>query len=400
MSETLKKITGTMVAFGDVVELSKERSQDPEADGFERYIGLEHLEPSNLKVSRWGEIADGVTFTSVFRPGQVLFGKRRAYQRKVAVADFSGVCSGDIYVLEPKGDQLLPDLLPFICQSEPFFDYVISMSQGGLSPRVNWKALAKYEFTLPPLEEQLRIAEVLQACEGAANGIQQLIDATHSSYLATLNDFFSCALGPEPADGSSCSSSGAHWEWRRVDEMFSLQLGKMSSKKARASGEHAEYIKNNNVLWGGFSLDDLPSMSFDEREREKFSLEPGDLLVCEGGEIGRAAIWPGSHHDIYFQKALHRLRPIRPDANTRFFMHYLRACSLNGILNRIATGGTILHLPRERLAELRLPFPDTSEQRRCLEILQSLQDSLQESTRRFDQLKSFKGALLIEGLMP
>ena len=162
MPDTIKRTTGTKVAFGDVVQLSKERSKDPEADGFERYIGLEHLEPSDLKVRSWGDLADGVTFTNVFRPGQVLFGKRRAYQRKVAVADFSGVCSGDIYVLEPKGEQLLPELLPFICQSESFYDYVISMSQGGLSPRVNWEALAKYEFALPPLEEQRRIAEVLQ----------------------------------------------------------------------------------------------------------------------------------------------------------------------------------------------------------------------------------------------
>ena len=193
MPDTIKRTTGTKVAFGDVVQLSKERSKDPEADGFERYIGLEHLEPSDLKVRSWGDIADGVTFTNVFRPGQVLFGKRRAYQRKVAVADFSGVCSGDIYVLEPKGGQLLPQLLPFICQSETFYDYVISMSQGGLSPRVNWKALAKYEFALPPLEEQRRIGEVLQAQEQLLRSIKSSLvelENTRRSYIdETINNF-------------------------------------------------------------------------------------------------------------------------------------------------------------------------------------------------------------------
>src|SRR5688572_29133999 len=103
----------TKVAFGDVVELSRERTNDPEGDGFNRYVGLDHLEPGDLKIRRWGNIADGTTFTKVFRPGQVLFGKRRAYQRKVALADFSGVCSGDIYVFEPKNSKLLPELLPF-----------------------------------------------------------------------------------------------------------------------------------------------------------------------------------------------------------------------------------------------------------------------------------------------
>ncbi|MDM7286008.1 restriction endonuclease subunit S, partial [Klebsiella pneumoniae] len=107
------------VKFGDVVRLPKTKSKDPLADGFERYVGLEHLEPGDLRIRSYGNVADGVTFTSVFQPGQVLFGKRRAYQRKVAVADFSGVCSGDIYVLETKDPQvLLPELLPFICQTE------------------------------------------------------------------------------------------------------------------------------------------------------------------------------------------------------------------------------------------------------------------------------------------
>ena len=180
MLDTLKNNVGTTVAFGDVIQLSKASSKDPVADGFERYVGLEHLEPSDLKVRSWGNIADGITFTKVFKPGQVLFGKRRAYQRKVAVAGFSGVCSGDIYVLEPKGDELLPELLPFICQSESFYDYVISMSQGGLSPRVNWKALAKYEFALPPLEEQRRIAEVLQAAQNLKERMRFAQDALYN----------------------------------------------------------------------------------------------------------------------------------------------------------------------------------------------------------------------------
>lgn len=132
---------GRKVKFGDLVRLSKARSQDPLADGFERYVGLEHLEPGDLRIRRWGNVADGVTFTSVFQPGQVLFGKRRAYQRKVAVADFAGVCSGDIYVLETKDPQILmSELLPFICQTDAFFDYAVGTSAGSARRR---KSLAR-----------------------------------------------------------------------------------------------------------------------------------------------------------------------------------------------------------------------------------------------------------------
>lgn len=179
------------VKFGDVVRLSKARSQDPLADGIERYVGLEHLEPGDLRIRNWGNVADGVTFTSVFQPGQVLFGKRRAYQRKVAVADFSGVCSGDIYVLETKDAQvLLPELLPFICQTDAFFEHAVGTSAGSLSPRTNWTSLANFEFALPPIEEQLRIVRLLREIESNSDELisfvercSSLIDATFQHYV-------------------------------------------------------------------------------------------------------------------------------------------------------------------------------------------------------------------------
>ena len=166
----------TRVAFGDVVRLSKERAKDPEAEGYERVVGLEHIDPGDLRIRRWADIADGTTFTSVFKPGQVLFGKRRAYQRKVAVADFAGVCSGDIYVLKPSNNALMPELLSFICQTDAFFDHAVGTSAGSLSPRTNWKSLANFEFLLPPIQEQARLVEVLK---GSADNINALFDLTN-----------------------------------------------------------------------------------------------------------------------------------------------------------------------------------------------------------------------------
>lgn len=148
----------TRVRFGDVVRLSGERCTDPLGAGIERYVGLEHLEPGDLRIRSWGNVADGVTFTNRFRPGQVLFGKRRAYQRKVAVADFDGICSSDIYVFGPTDDRLLPELLPFICQTDGFFEHALKTSAGSLSPRTNWTSLSDYEFDLPPVEEQRHVS--------------------------------------------------------------------------------------------------------------------------------------------------------------------------------------------------------------------------------------------------
>lgn len=153
------------VRFGDVVENCNETCEPADA-GLERFVAMEHLEPGSLHVRSWGKVADGTTFTRRCRPGQVLFGKRRAYQRKVAVAEFEAVVSGDIYVLAPKDTQrLLPELLPFLCLSERFFQHAVGTSAGSLSPRTNWSSLASFEFDLPPLDQQRRIAEILWAVD-------------------------------------------------------------------------------------------------------------------------------------------------------------------------------------------------------------------------------------------
>ena len=175
MPEVALKPGWARVAFGDVVKLSGERSSEPEQDGFERYVGLDHLDPGDLKIRRWGDVAGGTTFTSVFRPGHVLFGKRRAYQHKVAIADFSGVCSGDIYVFEPKSSQLLSELLPYICQTARFFEHAIGTSAGSLSPRTNWNSLASYEFALPPLEEQRRFSAAFHAVDATLESLNNVV---------------------------------------------------------------------------------------------------------------------------------------------------------------------------------------------------------------------------------
>ncbi len=155
------------VRFGDVAENANETC-DPTDAGITRFIAMEHLEPGSLHVRTWGDVAEGTTFTRRCRPGQVLFGKRRAYQRKVAVANFEAVVSGDIYVLTPKDPgRLLPGLLPFLCLSERFFQHAVGTSAGSLSPRTNWSSLASFEFNLPPLDQQRRLAEILWAVDMA-----------------------------------------------------------------------------------------------------------------------------------------------------------------------------------------------------------------------------------------
>lgn len=180
-----------MVKFGDVVTNANLVERNPEENGVTRIVGLEHIDPENLHIHRWNNISEGTSFTRKFVPGQTLFGKRRAYQRKVAYAKFTGICSGDILTFEPKDRNiLLPELLPFICQSDAFFSHALDTSAGSLSPRTSWTALKNFSFPLPPLEEQKRLAELLWAADEAVEKWNIVYADMESLLQTTRNNIF------------------------------------------------------------------------------------------------------------------------------------------------------------------------------------------------------------------
>ena len=140
----------------------------PSNTDLDRYVGLEHLDPESLRLWRWGNPSEVIGQKLRFWKGDIIYGKRRAYQRKLAVADFDGICSAHAFVLRAKPDVCLPEFFPFFLQSELFHQRAMEISVGSLSPTINWSALAKQEFTLPPVDEQRRIADLLWAADDAA----------------------------------------------------------------------------------------------------------------------------------------------------------------------------------------------------------------------------------------
>lgn len=150
------------VSLGDVANERKENCKTNEYN--DHIVGLEHLIPQEVTLTQWAENIEN-TFTKVFHKGDVLFGRRRAYLKKAAVAPFDGICSGDITVIEAKSNKIVPELLPFIIQNDNLFDYAVEKSAGSLSPRVKWSHLQNYEFELPDLNKQHELAELLWAAE-------------------------------------------------------------------------------------------------------------------------------------------------------------------------------------------------------------------------------------------
>ncbi|MBD2549198.1 restriction endonuclease subunit S [Microcystis elabens FACHB-917] len=177
------------VKFGEMAECINDRVDNPAEAGVDRYVGLEHLDRESLKIRRWGSPDDVESTKLRFRPGDIIFGKRRAYQRKLAVADSEGICSAHAMVLRAKAEAVFPDFLPYFMQSDPFMRRAVEISVGSLSPTINWKTLAQQEFGIPPLEEQLRITSALKAIDHAR---QCAREATESLQDVRLRSYIDC----------------------------------------------------------------------------------------------------------------------------------------------------------------------------------------------------------------
>lgn len=175
------------VLLGDVAVEHKETCKGSK-DGYP-IVGLEHLVPEEITLTAWGEGSEN-TFTKMFRKGNVLFGRRRAYLKKAAVAPFDGICSGDITVIEAKPDRILPELLPFIIQNDALFDFAVGKSSGSLSPRVKWEHLKNFEFELPDMDKQKELAALLWAMDDTKKSYQKLIAATDELVKSQFMELF------------------------------------------------------------------------------------------------------------------------------------------------------------------------------------------------------------------
>lgn len=376
MGNTATRAGWTRVRFGDVVRLSTERCTDPVAAGIDRYVGLEHLEPGDLRIRAWGNVADGVTFTNRFRPGQVLFGKRRAYQRKVAVAEFDGICSSDIYVFEPLDDRLMLELLPFICQSDGFFERALKTSAGSLSPRTNWTSLADYEFDLPPIEEQQRLARVMIAAQSAVHCLQETGSALHHVASAAL-----ASLIPPPN-----RAMPAGWCVKRLGEVARVVRGSSPRPKGdpRYYGGTVPRLMVEDITRDGRLV--TPRIDFLTEAGAKLSrpLEAGTVVVVCSGCVGTPAILAV---DACIHDGILGLPDLECDVDPDYL--YFALLAAQSEFQRVTTkGGIWNNLTTTILKEFPISLPPRRKQRSIADMLIEVELQIRQCQRRAEATQS------------
>lgn len=341
------------VLLGDVAEERRETCKGNK-DGYPT-VGLEHLTPEEITLTSWDEGSDN-TFTKMFRKGDVLFGRRRAYLKKAAVAPFDGICSGDITVIEAKPNYLLPELLPFIIQNDALFSFAVEKSAGSLSPRVKWEHLKSYEFELPNMDKQRELAELLWAMDDTKKSYQQLIAATDELVKSQFIEMFG-----DPRNnpyGHTC---------RPLSAISEIMSGITKGRKIKGTRTiDVPYICTANVQDGYVDWTEKKYMPATEEEISKYSLLCDDVLIIEGGDpdkVGRGCLAGTLPDPCIYQNHVFRIRVDKDLISPEFLAAYLLLPSTKKYFLSCAKQTTgIATINKKQLSDLLVMFPDSIAQ--------------------------------------
>jgi type I restriction enzyme, S subunit len=384
MSERALKPGWRRVRLDQLAINVTERVDDPAHAGVDRYVGLEHLDSDSLRIRRWGAPTDVEATKLRFWPGDIIFGRRRAYQRKLGVADFEGICSAHAMVLRAKPDVALPEYLPFLLQSDLFMERAKEISVGSLSPTINWKTLAQQEFTVPPLNEQLAIASALHASEAQVQVTAHAVRITGDLWTAAADNAFApgglvWSRGAEPA------LLGAELEYAS-DGPFGSKL-----KTGHYAPSGARVVRLQNIQ--RLRFDDSDQMYISEsyfEELRDYSVHPNDVLIAGLGDDrippGRACLAPSDLGPAINKADCFCVRP-GADLLPQFLVNFLSSPHGLRQSSAMAQGTTRKRLNLGNIRRMRVPKPPIAVQHELNRILDAVASSQRELEARLHRVR-------------
>jgi type I restriction enzyme S subunit len=388
------------VRLGEVVALRKE-PVDPKKESELPYVGLEHIESGRIDLTRWGKGTEVSSLKSRFSKNDILYGKLRPYLDKAVIAPVQGLCSTDILVLKPL-DSILPEFIAQILHTQEFISYANSTTTGVNHPRTSWNAIQEFTFPLPPTSGQGEIAYVLSTIRKAQQVTREVIEAGRELRKTLLTRFLRRNETKEghslvDEDITEIGKLPIGWGTAKIGELFDIQQGKAVSPKARTGDSPRLFLRTANVFWGRIDTTSIDRMDFSDEEAKFYELKPGDLLICEGGDIGRTAIWNGEVEPCYYQNHIHRLRPRNQNTIPLFYMYWMDAAiNLFGLYVGQGNRTTIPNLSKGRLSSFVVPVPPSNEQRRIAAHLKTLDEKMTAEEKRLAQLQNLCQTLLHE----
>lgn len=365
------------------------RIDNPSESGMEHYVGLEHLDADSLKIQRWGTPDDVEATKLMFKKGDIIFGRRRAYQRKLGVAEFEGICSAHAMVLRAKPEVVLPEFLPFFMQSDLFMNRAVEISVGSLSPTINWKTMADQMFALPSIEEQERLTPILVGAEDVANSYWELSNAAKDATQALAWDQLN-VMGLDPFRGFTDGIPAGCTLFQGGD-VFTPQSG---------NGEPEQFDDGGDCVFlkvSDFNLNDEMNIKIGS---SKFSTAASPNLKIFGPNT---IIFPKRGASIFLNKVgilmtraaldpnLMALTIKDSDEVSPVYLYWL----LKAIgLHRIADVTSVPQLNHKHLSPLYFALPDRDTRNTTVSTLSAMRSAWQTALDRRNEVLSFKNKVI------
>jgi len=362
----------------DQIAINSTAKKKPVPEDAAHYIGLEHLIPGTFDIAEWGSEVAPVGEKLLMKKGDVLFGRRRAYQRKVGIAPFDGIFSAHGMVLRPRPEVVDEKYFPFFISSDQFMNEAVRISVGSLSPTINWGTLKNCEFDLPPMDEQKKLAELLWAANDLKESYKKAITATDEMLKAKFREMFGDVVGNEK-----------QWPLMPIKEFATVRIGPFGSLL------HAEdYVKGGHLIVNpchmgdkGFEPDFSQTIDDDKYDQlSSYVLKKGDLVLGRRGEIGRCVLM--ERDGVVCGTGSLFVRIIR-DCDPRYLVRVMKDSHFRVELEKKAIGTTMKNINATIVEELLVPLPPISLQREFVAIAdkaESAKANLKKSITAIDQV--------------
>jgi type I restriction enzyme M protein len=391
----------TRVRFGDVVRITKEQV-DPESGEVERYIAGEHMDSNNVHLLRWGIIGDGYlgpAFYRRFHKGQILYGSRRTYLKKVAMAEFDGVTANTTFVLEAVEGKLLPDLLPWLMLSEQFTQHSIRESKGSTNPYINFPDIAKYEFALPPLDQQRRISEIIWAIDDTIVKSQYLLDslASYEEAIVTSRISGGGKLGALISAQVDVETNG----WvissgqKLLDKGILVTLkdgnhGEQYPRSHEFTNEGTPYIAASHISEEG-TIDFVSCPKLPASVKNRLRIPPakgGDILLTHNATVGRVAIIPDDIPEVIVSTSTTYYRTNPKILSNRYLAAYFRTHLFQKQLHRVMKQSTRDQVPITAQKKLFFVVPPQEFQQEFVLEIERIQSLIAQYRQHIQGLKN------------
>ena len=368
--------------FDQIAINSTEKKKPVEEDRF-TYLGLEHLDSGCLKVSRYGTEVAPIGEKLIMHKGDVLFGKRRAYQKKVAIAPFDGIFSAHGMVLRPREEVIDRDFFPLFISSDYFLDAAISISVGSLSPTINWRDLKELEFELPELDSQRKLAAVLWSINNTMESYKKLISATDelvkSQFIEQFGDVISNPKG---------------WKKQILTNVCDFQGGSQPPKKDWIQEPAEGYIRMLQIR--DFTQEGKFKAEYVRISNSVKTCTEDDVLIGRyGASVGKILTGHAGAYNVAIMKSI----PDKEVLNSVYLLKYLLTPYFQDYIIAIASGrGAQAGFNKEDLSNREILLPPIDLQQQFAAFVQQSDKSKFELERALSELTATYKSIIKENL--